>query len=285
MNEFEAYQTRVNNCLEKYLSAVGTSPALQSAMQYSVFNGGKRVRPVLVYATTEAFGGNLEQADASACAVELIHSYSLIHDDLPAMDDDDLRRGKPATHIRFGEASAILAGDALQSLAFEVLAQDPHGNRKKIAELAKASGPDGMAGGQMIDIQAVDSHLSHDDLKHMHQLKTGALIRASIMLGACDYSPSSVQIQSLREFARDIGLAFQVRDDLLDELGSESQIGKAKGADRKNNKPTYVSIHGIEGAQAILATLKEQAASALNVFDSRADNLRQIANFIAVRIS
>jgi geranylgeranyl pyrophosphate synthase len=285
MNDLEAYQSRVNNCLEKFLAIADTSPALQSAMHYGVFNGGKRVRPVLVYATTEAFGGNLEQSDASACAVELIHSYSLIHDDLPAMDDDDLRRGKPATHIQFGEASAILAGDALQSLAFEVLARDPHGNREKIAELAKAIGPNGMAGGQMIDVQAVDSHLSHEDLERMHQLKTGALIKASIMLGACDYSPSSIQVRSLREFARDIGLAFQVRDDLLDELGTESQIGKTRGIDRKNNKPTYVSIHGIEGAQAILAKLKEQATSALDVFDSRADNLRQIANFIAVRIS
>lgn len=254
-------------------------------MEYGVFNGGKRIRPILVYATTEAFGGNLEYADAAACAVEFIHSYSLIHDDLPAMDDDATRRGKPATHIQFDEPTAILAGDALQALAFEVLARDAHGSTEKIVELARASGANGMAGGQMIDINAVATTLSHDALEHMHQMKTGALIKASIMLGAYDYAASAEQLGSLQQFALDIGLAFQVRDDLLDALGNESQTGKASGADQRKNKPTYVSIHGVEGAQAILFQLRENAISCLSGFDARADKLREIANFIVARAS
>jgi geranylgeranyl pyrophosphate synthase len=254
-------------------------------MEYGVFNGGKRIRPVLVYATTEAFGGDLDHSDAAACAVELIHSYSLIHDDLPAMDDDAMRRGKPSTHIQFDEATAILAGDALQSLAFAVLARDSHGSHEKIIELAHASGADGMVGGQMIDIQAVDTILSQNALERMHQMKTGALIRASILLGAYDYKPSPEQLDHLKSFAHNIGLAFQVRDDLLDALGDESHTGKASGADQKRNKPTYVSLHGIKGAQDILLQLKERAMLALESFDTRANTLREVASFIVARAS
>jgi geranylgeranyl pyrophosphate synthase len=252
-------------------------------MVYSVFNGGKRIRPILVYATTEALDGELDLSDSSACAVELIHCYSLVHDDLPAMDDDELRRGKPTTHIEYDEATAILVGDALQALAFEVLSQDGINGLQKVQELARAAGADGMVGGQMVDVAAVDTAISPEAIENMHLMKTGALIKASILMPACDHDLSESQRISLLQFAHHLGLAFQVKDDLLDVVGNQSTTGKATGADQSLNKPTYVSMHGVAGAETILADLHQDAVLALEDFDSKADKLRSIADFTMLR--
>ncbi len=283
MDEFDVYRSRVDNCLKTSLGLSNVPEKLKAAMVYSVFNGGKRIRPILVYATAEALHGNLEQADSAACAVELIHCYSLVHDDLPAMDNDELRRGKPTTHIKFDEATAILAGDALQALAFELLAKERVNGLKKVGELANAAGAYGMVGGQMIDISAMNRSISPSELENMHLMKTGALIRASIHLAACDHELTAQQLGGLSEFARNLGLAFQVKDDLLDVLGEQSLTGKATGADHELNKPTYVSIHRIEGAKQILNDLHGNAIRSLNAFGSAADTLRSIADYIVSR--
>ena len=283
MNDFGVYRTRVDNCLKTSLNLKNAPATLKSAMAYSVFNGGKRIRPILVYATTEALDGELDLSDSSACAVELIHCYSLVHDDLPAMDDDELRRGKPTTHIEFDEATAILVGDALQALAFEVLSQDGINGLQKVQELARAAGADGMVGGQMVDIAAVDTAISPEAIENMHLMKTGALIKASILMPACDHDLTGSQRISLLQFAHHLGLAFQVKDDLLDVVGDRSTTGKATGADQSLHKPTYVSIHGVAGAEKILANLHQEAVLALEGFDSKADKLRSIADFTMLR--
>lgn len=283
MNDYNVYRTRVDKCLNTSLNLNNTLATLKPAMIYSVFNGGKRIRPILVYATTEALKGTLDQSDSSACAVELIHCYSLVHDDLPSMDDDELRRGKPTTHIKFGEATAILAGDALQALAFEVLSKDGVNSLKKVQELAKAAGAGGMVGGQMVDITAVDTAISPALLENMHLMKTGALIKASILMAACDHDLTKEQLTGLSRFAHNLGLAFQVKDDLLDVLGDQSVTGKTTGADRLLNKSTYVSVHGVSGAENILADLHKDAVGALEDFDSKADILRSVTDFIVLR--
>jgi len=285
MNDFDVYRARVDTCLKTSLILKSAPDTLKSAMTYSVLNGGKRIRPILVYATTEALDGELDLSDASACAVELIHCYSLVHDDLPSMDDDELRRGKPTTHIKFDEATAILAGDALQALAFEVLSQDGVNGLQKIHELARAAGADGMVGGQMVDIAAVDSAISPAAIENMHLMKTGALIKASILMAACDHDLTGVQQTGLLRFAHNLGLAFQVKDDLLDVLGDQSATGKATGADQYLHKPTYVSIHGVSGAEKILAELHQEAIQVLDGFDAKADKLRSVADLIVLRDS
>lgn len=283
MNDYDVYRARVDTCLNASLNLNNTPATLKSAMIYSVFNGGKRIRPILVYATTEALNGTLDQSDSSACAVELIHCYSLVHDDLPSMDGDALRRGKPTTHIKFDEATAILAGDALQALAFEVLSNDGVNSLKKVQELAKAAGADGMVGGQMVDIAAVDTAISPALLENMHLMKTGALIKASILMAACDHDLTHQQLTGLKRFAHNLGLAFQVKDDLLDVQGHQSATGKTTGADQVMNKPTYVSMHGVSGAENILADVHKEAVLALEGFDSKADKLRSVADFIVLR--
>lgn len=282
---------RVDTKLQQLLPETGECNNLQAAMRYSIFNGGKRVRPVLVYAAAQAVAidNNSQSAcDTAAAAVECIHAYSLIHDDLPAMDDDDLRRGKPTCHIAFDEASAILAGDALQCLAFEAL-----GNIKDLADaeklamvlaLAKASGDKGMVAGQAIDLGAVDSQLSLQELQNMHGLKTGALIRASVELGArATGQATSDQLQQLDRYACAIGLAFQVQDDILDVTASTETLGKQQGADLALNKPTYVSLLGLEEARAKAQDLHRQALVALETFDERAEPLRQLSEYIISR--
>ena len=259
-------------------------------MRYSVMDGGKRIRPTLVYAGGQAAGATLQSLDRAACAIELIHAYSLIHDDLPAMDDDDLRRGKPSCHRAFGEATAILAGDALQSLAFQVLADDA-GNMvgettrlRMIKTLALAAGSRGMAGGQAIDLAATGQQLNIAELEDMHIHKTGALIRASVVLGAlCGSGPGQTDTEKLDHYAKCIGLAFQIRDDILDVEGETATLGKNTGMDKRLDKTTYPSLIGLETARQRAAELHSEALESLSGFDSSADPLRWISSYIIER--
>ncbi len=287
------YKERVEKALDAWLPAPDQQPdRLHQAMRYAVLNGGKRIRPVLVYATGEALGGPVAGLDGPACALELIHAYSLVHDDLPAMDDDDLRRGIPTCHRAFDEATAILVGDALQALAFKILARDPamaispHARLDMITLLADASGSRGMVGGQAIDLAAVGQRLNLAQLENMHRHKTGALIRASVELGALAAGCQDKQLlQNLRDYARCIGLAFQVRDDILDIEGDTAVIGKTQGADMARNKPTYPALLGLEEAKATARRLHQEALDALSGLDRRADILRQISAYIVQRES
>jgi farnesyl diphosphate synthase/geranylgeranyl diphosphate synthase type II len=285
----QQYRDRVNNTLTELFSQTpGPAPELSKAMQYSSFNGGKRIRPLLVYAGAMALGEPSRLTDISAAAVECIHAYSLIHDDLPAMDDDDLRRGKPTCHIVFGEATAILAGDALQTLAFEWLSQNNEANANTqlaiLQTLAKASGNNGMVAGQAIDLSAVDQELNLEQLTTMHNLKTGALIDASIQMGALSTDmASSQQLVALKTYAQAIGLAFQVQDDILDVTSDTETLGKQQGADMAHNKPTFVSLLGLDGAREKASKLYNDALNALSSFDYRADYLRHLAAYIIKR--
>lgn len=282
------YQVEVDRALSYYLPQKTKIPArLHEAMHYVVFNGGKRVRPVLVYATGQALGAELSSLHAAAVSVELIHAYSLTHDDLPAMDDDDLRRGKPTCHKAFDEATAILTGDALLTLSFDVLSQnhnnDPENQLKMIQLLAKASGASGMVGGQAIDFFSMGHVLDLNELKNMHAHKTGALICASVLLGAYSAKANTDQIQSLSEYADCIGLSFQIRDDILDVEGDTAVIGKVQGSDQALNKPTYPALLGLEGAKKAAVDLHEKALAALENFDSKADTLRSLSAYIVKR--
>ncbi|WP_282344108.1 (2E,6E)-farnesyl diphosphate synthase [Pseudomonas sp. PS02288] len=289
----KACRARVDACLERFFQAPQDDLArLYQAMRYSVMNGGKRVRPILVYAACEALGGDVEQADNAACAVELIHAYSLVHDDLPAMDDDDLRRGQPTTHKAFDEAAAILAGDGLQSLAFSVLAEP--GARSASAEtrlrmlttLARAAGPEGMVGGQAIDLESVGRQIDQRALESMHRHKTGALIEASVCLGAlASGRADDAALAALQTYARAIGLAFQVQDDILDVESDTATLGKTQGKDQAQDKPTYPALLGLEPAKAYALDLRDQALAALEAFGERAEPLRDLARFIVERRS
>ncbi len=287
----QVYHACIENALDHWLPEADVQPThLHEAMRYSVLGEGKRIRPVLVYATGEAFGVELEHLDSPACAVELIHAYSLIHDDLPAMDNDDLRRGRPTCHKAFGEATAILAGDALQALAFHILAHSStiHVSAKQrlqmIDILAQASGSRGMAGGQAIDLAAVGKRLNIAELENMHIHKTGALIRASVELGALsapEVDPFS--FEAVSHYAKCIGLAFQVQDDILDVESDTETLGKPQGSDVERNKPTYPELLGLEGAKKAARELHAQALESLDRFDKRADPLRWIADYIIQR--
>jgi len=278
--------------LDRCLPAGSLHPKrLHEAMRYVVLGGGKRVRPVLVYATGAALGVGADVLDGPACAVELIHAYSLIHDDLPAMDDDDLRRGKPSCHRAFDEATAILAGDALQTLAFYILAHDPamtadaQARLAMIENLALAAGSRGMAGGQAIDFAAVGRNLDIAELENMHIHKTGALIRAAVKLAALS-APDLDQttLQQLDHYAKCVGLAFQIRDDILDVEGDVAVIGKRQGADLALNKPTYPSLLGMAEAKRRAAYLHEEALTSLTALDERADPLRGLSHYIVDRL-
>jgi farnesyl diphosphate synthase len=286
------YQARVEKALDRWLPRPETHPSsLHEAMRYSALSGGKFVRPVLVYATGDTLGVDRKCLDGVASAVEIIHSYSLIHDDLPAMDDDELRRGKPTCHIQFGEAMAILAGDALQALAFHVLAHDPElGNdaetRLRMVEtLATACGSRGMAGGQAIDLNSVGKSLDIAELEDMHIHKTGALIRASVLLSAYakpDIPPTI--LESLDHYGKCVGLAFQIRDDILDVEGETEILGKKQGADDALNKPTYPALLGLKGAKQRAMDLHEEAIASLEPLGPKADPLRWISRYIVERI-
>tara|TARA_Y100001968_G_scaffold321002_1_gene354749 strand:+ start:963 stop:1853 length:891 start_codon:yes stop_codon:yes gene_type:complete len=284
-------QQRVDGCLEAlFVPPLPQLERLYQAMRYSVMNGGKRVRPLLVYAACEALNGDKTDADGAACAVELIHAYSLVHDDLPAMDDDDLRRGQPTTHKAFDEACAILAGDGLQSLAFEAMAQAEHNPQdaalrlRMFAVLARAAGPAGMVGGQAIDLGSVGLKLDRDALELMHRHKTGALIEASVQLGALASGHADADnLASLSQYARAIGLAFQVQDDILDVESDTATLGKHQGADIARDKPTYPAQLGMDAAKAYALELRDQALHALRPFDTAAEPLRELARYIVER--
>lgn len=281
-------QQRINTALENILPTP-TEPAirLKKAMRYSALNGGKRVRATLVYAATQAVNGKVpEYTDNIACAVELIHAYSLVHDDLPAMDDDALRRGQPTCHIAFDEATAILAGDALQTLAFECLVTNELSSEQRcelILTLARASGAAGMVAGQDMDLAAEGKQIALSELESLHRHKTGALIRASVQLGAIATGASFEQKTALENYASAIGLAFQVQDDILDIESSTEELGKQQGADLALNKSTYPSLLGLESAKQRAQDLYNEAISALALFDTHADPLRQLAHYIVQR--
>lgn len=286
------YQARVEAALDHWLPAPETHPSrLHEAMRYAVLGGGKRMRPLLVYATGEALRYPRPALDAPACAVELIHCYSLVHDDLPAMDNDDLRRGRPTCHRAYDEVTAILVGDALQSLAFRVLshghdddAERTRGRLRMIAVLSLATGSRGMAGGQSLDHQAVGRQLTVPELEDMHIHKTGALIRASVMLGAmAGNSVSEERMEQLDHYAKCVGLAFQVQDDILDVTGEEARLGKSQGADARLNKPTYPALLGLKEARDFAHQLCEDALASLESFGAEADCLRGVAEYIVAR--
>ncbi|MDX1519868.1 MAG: (2E,6E)-farnesyl diphosphate synthase [Gammaproteobacteria bacterium] len=285
------YQSAVDTALDQWLPPENKEPEhLHQAMRYAVLSEGKRIRPVLVFAAGEAAGVELPHLTGPACAVEMIHAYSLIHDDLPAMDDDDLRRGRPTCHRKFDEATAILAGDALQALAFQVLAQDrtikvdAEQRIEMINRLALASGSEGMAGGQAIDLDSVGKAISLAELEKMHLYKTGALIRASVELGGLSSTViSREQMQSLGNYAHCIGLAFQVQDDILDIESDTETLGKPQGSDAARNKPTYPNLLGMEEAKKTAHELLRKAIASLECFDARADTLRAIAEYIVSR--
>lgn len=292
MIEFASFandcRQRVDRALDTHFPLVDDTTQLRTAMRYSLFNGGKRVRPILAYAAALAINPNIDlnRLDMIACALECLHSYSLVHDDLPAMDDDDLRRGKPTCHIAFNEATAILAGDGLQACAFELIAYsdfDPSIQIQLIRQLVKGAGVHGMVLGQAMDLAAVDQHLSLLQLETMHRHKTGALIRASVSMGATAAGATNTQLQHLDDYAAAIGLAFQVQDDILDVTTDTNILGKQQGADVARNKPTYVSLLGLEAAQIKAHTLHQQALAALAGFGSDANTLRHLATYIIER--
>lgn len=281
---------RVDSLLNHHLPEQNDPTQLLTAMRYSLLNGGKRVRPILAYASALAINPNidLENIDPIAGSLECLHSYSLVHDDLPAMDDDDLRRGKPTCHIAFNEATAILAGDGLQTLAFELLLHTDVSAELKlqlIGHMVNASGAKGMVLGQAIDLAAVDKQLNLHELETMHRYKTGALIRASVAMGAIAAGANKSQLKALDDYASAIGLAFQVQDDILDVTADTATLGKQQGADIARNKPTYVSLLGLEAAKAKAAELHQQALAALDIFVPQALYLRQLADYIIHRAS
>lgn len=284
-------QNRVESALDARLPRENILPKkLHEAMRYCVLDGGKRMRPMLAYCTGKTLGIPPEVLDGPACAVEFIHVYSLIHDDLPAMDDDDLRRGKPTCHVAFDEATAILTGDALQALAFETLAHDPtmtadaESRLKMITMLTKASGSQGMVGGQAIDLESVGTKLSLPELENMHIHKTGALIRASVNMATLakpDIDPTVAA--KLDHYAKCIGLSFQVKDDILDEESDTTTLGKTQGKDKNNDKPTYPALLGLSGAKQKAQELHEQAIDSLGIFGKEADLLRDLSLYIIQR--
>ncbi len=284
-------QARTETTLDHWLPSETIAPkTLHKAMRYSVLDGGKRVRPFLVYSAGQALSVPPEQLDGPACAVELIHAYSLIHDDLPAMDDDDLRRGKPTCHKAFDDATAILAGDAIQALAFHVLAHDSkiqvnaETRLKMVDQLAIASGSRGMAGGQAIDLESMGKNIDLPALEIMHIHKTGALIRVSVMLGALSCANvTDKQLKDLDHYAKCIGLAFQIQDDILDVESDTETLGKTQGADMALNKPTYPALLGMDGAKTMANDLYQDALASIDSFDKNADPLRWMAEYIISR--
>ena len=293
-SSLEAFANQYRNLLESYLSETLTDSLetvrLFQAMRYALLNGGKRVRPLLLFATIDATGGNPETGLPAAAALEMIHSYSLIHDDLPAMDDDTLRRGKPTCHIAFDEATAILAGDGLQSYAFELLSNQEQYSvetrLKLIQTLCRASGIFGMVAGQAIDLDFTGKKIDLTTIEQMHLRKTGALIQASVLMGAyCNKVIDQSTLSKLQDYAKALGLAFQVRDDIIDVESDTSTLGKTQGKDAANNKPTYTSILGMDGAKQKAIQLKEEALDNLEQIGLGQSYLAEIANFIINRQS
>lgn len=289
--QLESWRVRMESALEARLPQPNIIPArLHEAMRYSVLGGGKRIRPALLFATARALGLSEDQVEAAACAIELVHVYSLVHDDLPAMDDDDLRRGRPTCHKAYDEATALLVGDALQPLAFQLLASDPAlpaspAIRLRLIDiLAQAIGTFGMAGGQAIDLAVQGTRLDIGQVEDMHARKTGAVIRASVLMAAECAPPLEANLYAaLTRFATAVGLAFQIQDDLLDVTGDVSTLGKATGADSERAKPTHPAIIGITASQQRVRLLHSQAINALAPFGERADSLRALAHWLLSR--
>jgi geranylgeranyl pyrophosphate synthase len=290
-SQLESWRTRMERALDARLPPADAVPTrLHEAMRYSVLGGGKRVRPALLFATARTLGLSEAEVEAAACAIEIVHVYSLVHDDLPAMDDDDLRRGRPTCHKAYDEATAVLVGDGLQPLAFQLLARDPAlpmapAIRLRLIDLlAEASGTYGMAGGQAIDLAAQGQQLDIVEVEAMHARKTGALIRASVLMAAACVPDLDASLQQgLASFAQAIGLAFQIQDDLLDVLGDPSTLGKATGADQARSKPTHPAVIGIEASQDRVRLLHAQALHALEPFGTRAEPLRALSNWLLAR--
>jgi farnesyl diphosphate synthase len=293
-------QEHVELALDRFLPSSQSVPAhLHEAMRYAVLDGGKRVRPLLVLAAGQLVNADENELLRAACAIEMIHAYSLVHDDMPCKDDDALRRGKPTVHVKFGEANALLAGDALQAQAFFILAQGknpPARQLEMLQILTTAAGSLGMCGGQAIDLASVGQRLSREQLEQMHQLKTGALLQASVLLGAlCGQEINAREREALRCYSHAIGLAFQVVDDILDTISNSAALGKTAGKDAANNKPTYTSILGLDAAKLMAENLRLEAQNALKILDSALDNaltngttsrtlrLSQLADFIVQR--
>ena len=262
-------------------------PRLADAMRYSLMAGGKRLRPILLMAAADALGENGDLYVTAGCAIEMIHTYSLIHDDLPAMDDDDLRRGRPTNHKIYGDGMAILAGDGLQALAFEVLMRQPGASPDMLAsltrEVAMAAGPCGMVGGQAIDLESEGKDISLDILRRMHMGKTGAMFRASVRCGAILAGASEAQLAALSDYADSFGLAFQITDDILDVTGSEAAIGKPVGSDERNSKSTYVTLTSLDEAKELAANAVKKSHEALGMFGTDADFLRKLATYLLER--
>lgn len=281
------WQSRIHNALEQALPAADTSPErLHRAMRHAALNGGKRIRPLLVYATGHTLGAGDAALDDAALAVELIHCYSLVHDDLPAMDNDDLRRGQPTVHTAFDEATAILAGDALQTLAFERLAKAPLSTETRIAmvgELARASGQAGMCGGQALDIDATGQPIDITQLERLHALKTGALLCAAIRLGAIAAKANGAQRTALDHYANALGLAFQVKDDLLDIEGDSATLGKTAGKDIEQDKATFPALIGVEASRRKLAQLTDEMHAALGLLEGDTTLLTELARQVVER--
>jgi len=288
--QLEAWRLRMESALAARLPESDVIPErLHGAMRYSVLGGGKRIRPALMFATARAVGLSEDDVEAAACAIELVHVYSLVHDDLPAMDDDDMRRGRPTCHKAYDEATALLVGDALQPLAFQLLARDPKLpaspliRLKLIDMLAQAIGTFGMAGGQAIDLAVQGMRLDIGQVEDMHARKTGAVIRASVLMAAECAPPDPKLYAALSRFANAVGLAFQIQDDLLDVTGDASTLGKATGADSERAKPTHPAIIGISASQQRVRLLHTQAINALAPFGARADTLRSLAHWLLSR--
>ena len=282
-------QARMEHVLGRVLPAANVAPArLHEAMRYATLEGGKRVRPLLAFAAGEVSGAAPERVEIAACAVEMIHAYSLVHDDMPCMDDDVLRRGKPTVHVQYDEATALLVGDALQSLAFQLLsehrlADDPRTQLDMVKMLALAAGSRGMAGGQQIDLEATGKALTLPELEFMHVHKTGAIIRAAVLLGASCGEISPERKERLDHYAKAIGLAFQVVDDVLDYDASTATLGKTAGKDSRQGKPTYVSAMGLPQARQFAEELRAQAQDALGSLGGAARRLSELADFIVLR--
>ena len=285
----QTHQDRIEGVLEAALPGTAIAPSrLHEAMRYAALGGGKRMRPLLAYAAGEAAGADLRRVDRVAAAVELIHAYSLVHDDMPCMDDDVLRRGKPTVHVQYDEPMALLVGDSLQSLAFEVLADGPIADDPQVAQdmvvaLARAAGSRGMAGGQAVDLESLGKVLSLPELEFMHGHKTGALIRAAVSLGALCGRLDHMALAGLSHYAKFVGLAFQVVDDILDATASTETLGKTAGKDARSHKPTFVSVLGIVDARSFADELLEDAITALEPLGEKGARLEELARFIVAR--
>lgn len=277
----------IDEALDKYLPEQDNPQSvIYRAMRYSVFAGGKRLRPILMTEVCGMCGGSIDDVMPFACAMEMIHTYSLIHDDLPAMDNDNLRRGMPTSHIKFGEATAILAGDALLNKAFETVANygsDAPNAMRAIAILANSSGTEGMIGGQIVDMESEGKDIAIEQLRYIHLLKTGSIIRSSCVIGAVIAGADEREVNAVDEFASNLGVAFQIRDDILDVTGTEAELGKPVGSDEKSDKNTYVKLLGLEKSKELVAEYSNKALAALDIFGAKAEFLKRLTNYLTDR--